>query len=144
MGNYVIGTRTTAAPAQVVWDIFVDVDSWPETFASHLEAAHLEGEVEPGATGWVQLKRPPLNSSFVVNRVVPGRNWSWTGKILWMELGFDHVVEPTDHGSRITFDVDLDGPLAAVMRPLMRLPYLSQMNRALDNLVETAEKTSIE
>lgn len=76
-----------------------------------------------------------------VDRVVPGR---WTGKISWMTLGFDHSVEPTDDGSRITFDVDLDGPLAGVMRPLLRPPYLSQMNRALDNLVETAEKTSTE
>ncbi len=42
-------------------------------------------------------------------------------------------------GCRVTFDIDLDGRLAAIARPLARLVYRPQMERALDLIVRRAE-----
>lgn len=55
-------------------------------------------------------------------------------------MRFDHRVEPIDNSrTRITFDVNVDGPMAGVLRPLFRLLYRPNMNLALDILVAEAE-----
>ena len=142
MGNFVDGTRTTTAKPEVVWDLLVDVDRWPNTFTPHLKQARLDGAVEVGATGWVQSKLPLPRSTFSITSVEDGRSWAWRGKVLWLTMDFDHRCEPVETGCRITFDVDLSGPLAGLVRPIARLSYRPQMNRALDLLVTTAERRS--
>ena len=62
--------------------------------------------------------------------------------MLWMTMDFDHRVEVVDTGTRIEFDVDLNGPLAALVRPLARLNYRPQMETALDLLVQHAEQAT--
>jgi hypothetical protein len=54
-------------------------------------------------------------------------------------MDFDHRCEPTETGCRVTFDVNLGGPLAGVVRPMARLIYRPQMERALDLLTQQAE-----
>jgi hypothetical protein len=139
MGNFVVGSRDAAASVASVWDLLVDVDRWPETFTPHLKAAHLDGRLQVGATGWVQTKLPLPRSSFVVTSVEEGRRWSWHGKLLWLTMDFDHRCQPTDTGCCVTFDVNLDGPLGSLVRPVARLTYRPQMERALDLLVQQAE-----
>lgn len=141
MGNFLEGSRETSARPEVVWDILADVDAWPETFAPHLEEAHLEGGIEVGAKGWVQTRIPIPRSHFVVTSVEERRSWTWTGKIMWLTMRFGHIVEAIDDSrTRILFDIDVDGPMAGVFRPLFRLQYRPNMNLALDRLVREAEK----
>ena len=90
MGNFVVGSRDVAASVATVWDLLVNVDLWPETFTPHLKAAHVDGRVQVGATGWVQTKLPLPRSSFVVTSVEEGRRWAWQGKLLWLTMDFDH------------------------------------------------------
>jgi hypothetical protein len=139
VGNFVEGRRDTQASSKAVWDLLAHVDLWPQTFAPHLKAAHLDGPLEVGATGWVQTKLPLPRSSFTITSVEEGRGWAWRGKLLWLTMNFDHSCEPTETGCRVTFDVDLDGPLAGVVRPVARLTYRPQMERALDLLIRQAE-----
>jgi hypothetical protein len=60
-----------------------------------------------------------------------GRSWA-----------FDHRIEVTESGARIEFDVDLNGPLAGIVRPVARLTYRPQMERALDLLSQQAERSA--
>jgi hypothetical protein len=76
-----------------------------------------------------------------VSAVDDGRSWEWQGRLLWPTLDHDHRCEPTDTGSNVTFEVSLNGPLAALVRPLASLIYRPQMNRALDLLVAIGEGT---
>ncbi|MDJ0961404.1 MAG: SRPBCC family protein [Acidimicrobiia bacterium] len=142
MGNFVEGARVTTADAAAVWALLVDVDRWPETFTPHLAAAQLDGGVEVGARGWVKTKLPLPRSTFTVTTVEDGRSWAWRGKMLWMTMDFDHRLETMDSRTRIEFDVDLSGPLAGIVRPLARLTYGPQMERALDLLVQHAERAT--
>ena len=139
MGNFVEGRRDTSASSEAVWVLLADVDLWPQTFTPHLKGAHLDGPLEVGATGWVQTKLPLPRSSFTVTSVEEGRGWRWQGKLLWLTMGFGHHCESIESGCRVTFDVDLDGPLAGVVRPMARLIYRPQMERALDLLIQRAE-----
>ena len=139
MGNFVVGTRDCTASPEGVWSLLADVDRWPETWAPHLAEAHLEGPPRLGASGWVRTRIPPIRSSFRVTSVQDGRNWAWTGRMLWLTLDFDHRCEPTPDGTRVTLDVSLSGVMGGVVRLLARPVYRRQMERALDLLVELAE-----
>lgn len=143
VGNFLEGSRETSASSAVVWDILANVDAWPETFTPYLKEAHLEGDIEVGSKGWVQTKIPIPRSYFEITAVEDDRSWEWTGKIMWLTMRFDHVVETLDESrTMIFFDIDVDGPMAGVFRPLIRLQYRRNMNLALDTLVAEAEKAS--
>lgn len=87
------------------------------------------------------MRRLPIETEFEVTSVDEPKNWSWRGRLVWLTMDFDHRIEDTPNGCRVTFDVDLEGPLAALIRPLARLVYRPQMERALDLLVACAEDT---
>jgi len=140
MGNFVEGVRESKADTGRIWDLLVDVGAWPDNFTPHLKEAHLDGELRVGATGWVKTTLPLPRSAFTVTSLDEGRSWEWEGPMLWLTLRFDHQLEATGAGSRVTFDVDLDGPLAGAVRPLARRVYRPQMERALDLLVKRAER----
>ena len=122
--------------------MLVDVERWPETFTPHLKAAHLDGALEVGATGWIRTKLPLPRAPFTVTSVEEGRSWAWRGKLLWQTLASSYRCEPTERGSRVTIDVSLNGPLVSILRPLARSIYRPQMERALDLLVENAQNRS--
>lgn len=139
MGNLVHGARDTAASCAAVWDLLADVDRWPDTFARHLKRARLAGPLEPGTEAVIENRSPPTKTTFVVHSVSPGSSFAWRGRIMGLTMDFDHRCQPAGTGSRVVFDVDLDGPLAGLIRPLVRPLYDPKMQRALDLLVELAE-----
>lgn len=62
---------------------------------------------------------------------------------MWLAMRFDHVVEAIhDSRNRMLFDVDVDGPMGAALRPLLRLQYQPNMSPALDTLAAEAERLS--
>jgi Polyketide cyclase / dehydrase and lipid transport len=141
MGNLVHGSRDTSATCDTVWDLLADVDRWPETFARHLKRARLDGPLEPGATAVVENRSPPTRTTFTVHSVSPGSHFAWSGTIMGLTIDFDHRCEPIEAGCRVVFDIDLDGPLAGLVRPLVRPFYEPKMQRALDLLIVLAEGT---
>ena len=103
MGNFVTSSRETSANCERVWAILADVDRWPDRFTPHLREAQLAGELAPGAEGWVRMKLPMPRSAFTVTEVDPGRSWAWRGKILWLDMHYNHLCEPSSGGCRVTF-----------------------------------------
>jgi hypothetical protein len=81
LGNFLEGARQAEASPELVWEILADVDRWPQTITPYLKAAHLDGGIEVGAKGWVQITPIP-RSHFEIDRVDDGRSWAWTGRIL--------------------------------------------------------------
>ena len=142
MGNLAHGSRETTASCDSVWDLLADVDRWPTTFARHLKQARLDGPLETGTTAVVENRSPPTRTTFTVHSVSPGRRFGWSGTIMGLTMDFDHRCESTEGGGcRVVFDVDLDGPLAGLIRPIVRPLYEPKMQRALDLLIQLAEGT---
>ena len=56
------------------------------------------------------------------------------GRFLWLELGYDHTIEPTDDGTRITFAVDGDGVGIASLGRLFAHIYARNLDRAIPRL----------
>lgn len=141
MGSFVTGSREIAASPSTVWAILADVEGWPMRFTPHLKSAALHGGLEVGTRGSVRMSLLPLESEFTITSVDEPKSWSWRGELAWLTMDFDHRIETTPGGCQVTFDVDLEGTLAPVIRPLARLVYRPQMERALDLLVACAEET---
>ena len=65
------------APAAIVWDVFADVERWPEWTASVERVVALDGPgIEVGQR--FEIKQPRLPKLvWEVTEVDPGRSWTW-------------------------------------------------------------------
>lgn len=106
-------SRDVAAPAQLVWDLLVDVASWPTWTDSMREVAPLSpGPLGPGAR--VRVRQPRLPSAtYTVRTLEPGRSFSWESAVPGVLTRALHRVDPDGEGCRLTLALDWSGPLAA-------------------------------
>ena len=65
------------APAEVVWDVFTDVEHWPDWTASVERIVALDGAgIDVGKR--FEIKQPKLpNLVWEVTEVEPGVSWTW-------------------------------------------------------------------
>ncbi len=97
--------RFIAAPPSVVWNVFVDLDAWPQwgptVSAAWLDPPHTR--LELGATGGVRTSLG-FGVPFTVTEFEPGRHWAW--KVAGIPATH-HRVEPADGGARASFAAPL-------------------------------------
>jgi uncharacterized membrane protein len=117
------------APARVVWDVFSDVERWPEWTASVTSLVALGG---PGiAVGKrFELKQPRMPKLvWEVTDVEPGRSWTWVQRSPGGLAKASHEVEAlSDHRTRVRQQIDQGGPIGALVGRAMR----SMTRRYLD------------
>ena len=88
-----------------------DMDTWPE-WNTDTEWVRLDGEFAQGATGTLKPKGGP-EVGFVVERLVPGREFVDVSKLFGARLTFAHLVnERSDGGSDVEVTSTMTGPLA--------------------------------
>jgi hypothetical protein len=138
VGNFVTGTRLTATHLGTL----AGCRAMARHFHATPQARASGGRPSCRSHRLVHTQIPLPKSPFEVTAVDAGTSWAWRGDILWLTLDFNHVVEPEGDGTRITFDLNLNGRGAALVRRLGRILYGRQMRRALDLLVEQAERDS--
>ena len=69
--------KEIAAPADVVWRVFSDVERWPEWTESVTKLTALDGpELRPGARFEIRQPRFP-KLVWRVTEVDPGSSWTW-------------------------------------------------------------------
>lgn len=105
MVHTVTVTGVSAAPPATVYDLLVDVDSWPRW--SGMETAELErpGDAEPHGVGSVRaLSRGRFRGRDRVVELVPDRRFAYTHEGLPVR-DYRAVVElePVPDGTRITW-----------------------------------------
>jgi len=113
------------APATVVWDVFSDVERWPEWTASVTSLVALDG---PGiAVGKRFAIKQPRMPKLVweVTDVEPGRSWTWVQRSPGGLTKASHDVEALSGGrARVRQQIDQGGPVGTLvglaMRPMTR------------------------
>ena len=117
------------APATVVWDVFSDVERWPEWTASVTSLIALDG---PGiAVGKrFEIKQPRMPKLvWEVTDVEPGRSWTWVQRSPGGLTKASHDVEALSGSrSRVRQQIDQGGPVGALVGLAMR----SMTRRYLD------------
>jgi hypothetical protein len=107
-------TLETTTEPEAIWQRWQDVDGWPD-WDEGLEWARLLGPLQVGS--WGSLKRKgSTRQRFLVEEVQEGRGFTCTGKRLLTRLRLVHQVEPSTLGSRVTYRLEVEGPMAWWLR----------------------------
>lgn len=109
-----------AAPASLVWEVFTDVERWPEWTASVTRLDALDG---PGlAVGKRFAIKQPRMPKLVwkVTEVDPGASWTWVQRSPGGLALARHDVIPTQDGRTVVRqEIDQQGPVGALVGRLM-------------------------
>ena len=109
------------APAPVVWDVFTDVERWPEWTASVERVVALDGPgIEVGKRFEIKQPRMP-RLVWQVTDVHPGVSWTWKQRSPGGTTLATHEVEAlTDARTAVRQRIDQRGPIGLTVGVLMR------------------------
>jgi len=111
---------TIAAPAREVFDIYVDVERWPEWTETMTTVQRLEpGPLVVGARA--RIKQPRLRKAvWEVTDFEPGRFFTWVSRMPGLVITARHVVTQAGDETNVTLSVEQSGLLAPVVGPLTK------------------------
>ncbi len=109
------------APATVVWDVFVDVERWPEWTDSVTRLVALDGaDLEIGRGYEISQPRMPT-LVWKVTEVDAGRSWTWRQTAPGGITTATHVVTPLSDGRTVVHQrIEQRGPIGVIVGRLMR------------------------
>lgn len=108
------------APASLVWDVFSDVERWPEWTASVTRVVALDGPgLDVGKRFEIKQPRMP-KLMWQVTEVVPGASWTWVQRSPGgSTLARHDVAATTDSRTLVRQRLDQRGPVGALVGRLM-------------------------
>jgi uncharacterized protein YndB with AHSA1/START domain len=109
------------APAAVVWDVFSDVERWPEWTASVTRLVALDGPgIAVGRRFGIKQPRMP-NLVWEVTAVEPGASWTWRQRSPGGTTLATHELEPQGDGRTLVRQrIDQRGPVGLAVGVAMR------------------------
>lgn len=108
------------APPPVVWDVFTDVEHWPDWTASVQKIVPLDGPgIEVGRRFEIKQPRMP-NLVWEVSEVDPGVSWTWVQRSFGGTTLATHEVVPSDEGTLVRQRIDQRGPVGTAVGVAMR------------------------
>ena len=112
---------TIDAPASLVWEVFTDVERWPEWTASVTELVGLDGR-ELAVGKRFQIKQPKLPTLvWQVIDLEPGVSWTWAQWSTGGSTLAHHTLSPLPEGRTLVRQaLDQRGPIGAIVGRLMR------------------------
>ena len=129
--------ETTALPENI-WAWWADVSGY-NAWDDGIEWAKLNGEFKVGASG--ELKpRGGRATVFTITEMVEGRSFSDLTKLPFARLRFQHSMEPTDMGARLTHCIEVEGPLAWIWVRVLQPALGASLPAAMRKLARLAEK----
>jgi hypothetical protein len=140
MPTYEASTVSQAAPG-ALWDAWIDVAGWSES--EHIESARIDGEFRPGAVIVSKAKGLP-RAMVKVTRVEPPELWADESASPGVRMTFDHLIEPTPDGTRLTERAHIQGLLAPLVAPLLRRRLEALFAASVAHVARTAERRAPE
>lgn len=103
------------APPQQVWEIYSDVERWPEWTASVTSVERLDSGPF-GLGSRARVRQPKLPTTvWTVTELVDGSHFLWEAKGPGVTTVGGHLVEADGDGTRATARLDQHGPGGAVI-----------------------------
>ena len=103
------------APAQDVFDVYSDVERWPEWTDSVTSVQLLDpGRLRVGSRARIRQPRLPTAEWQVVD-LVPGRSFSWTARGPGIRTTGRHLITGGDGPVTVTAALEQAGPLGPVL-----------------------------
>jgi hypothetical protein len=132
------GEVTSSALPSAFFACWADMASWPE-WNTDTEWVRLDGPFATGSTGELKPKGGP-KVKFVIESLVPEREFLDVSLLLGARLSFRHVVEPRgDRGCTVRVTITIDGPLARVWKRILGNGLATSLEPDLVRLAARAE-----
>jgi hypothetical protein len=132
-------TRETTATREQVWELWADVPSRTRWDAD-LEYARLDGPFRAGSTGEVKLEGQPARK-FLITHCKPLEGYTDRFFLpLYGKMDWHHTIRETKDGLEVTFKIEVSGPSALILAPIMRNILQDDLPPTVDKLVSLAEK----
>ncbi len=109
--------HVAAVEPAAIWQLWQDVASWPAWDAS-IVSARLDGPFAVGTQGVIEPEGQG-ELPFHLTAVEPGRGFTDETGFGPVALRFSHRVEAVDGGARIVVGVEVEGPGAAEIGPMV-------------------------
>lgn len=108
------------APAQLVWEVFSDVESWPEWTASVTSLVARDG-AGLAIDKRFAIKQPGMSKLvWKVSEIDPGSSWTWVQRSPGVRVSARHWVIPQPGGrTLVRQQLDQRGVLGALVGRLM-------------------------
>ncbi|MDX1885115.1 SRPBCC family protein [Mycolicibacterium sp. 120270] len=130
------------APAKLVWDVFSDVERWPEWTASVTSLRALDG---PGlAVGKrFEIKQPRLPKLvWEVTALDEGRSWTWEQRAPGGRTIAAHEVHADGDRTRVKQRLDQQGPVGSLVGRMMRGTTKRYLDLEAEGLKARSEQLS--
>lgn len=128
-----------AAPVDRVWDVTMDVESWPEHTTSMTSVERLDdGPLAIGSTARIKQPAQPIRT-WTVTVLEPKARFAWATKAMGMRMTGSHQLTPIAVGTRNTLTVDIEGGLAPVLGLVMRGPIRKAITAENEGFKAAAE-----
>jgi uncharacterized membrane protein len=110
---------TIGAPIEQVWDVFQDVERWPEWTASMSSVELLDSnELTVGARARIKQPRLP-RLVWTVTAIEPGRSWTWRTRGPGATTTATHLLERLDDTTtRVEQTIEQVGVLGVIVARL--------------------------
>jgi len=126
---------TVDVPIHEAWDRLADVESWT-SWAKHIKRVTVQppGPLTARSSGAFRLVGG-ARSTFRMETYEPPTRWRWVGRFLTVDVHYDHVFEPVDHGhTRLLWTVEGEGRGAGSLGRVFGAIYARNLDRAIPNL----------
>ena len=134
-------TRETTATREQIWELWADVPNRTRWDAD-LEYAKLHGPFRAGSTGEVKLEGQAARK-FLITYCEPLQGYTdrfflpFYGKMDW-----HHTISETKGGREVTFKIEVSGPSAFILAPIMRNILQDDLPPTVDKLISLAEEAT--
>lgn len=110
------------APVARVWELTLDVESWPNHTPTMTSVERLGGlPLEVGSE--VRIKQPGQRERvWTVRKLEPQSRFVWSARAMGTTMTATHELAETATGTRQTLSVELDGGLSGVIGALISRP----------------------
>ena len=135
-------TFTVNTSPEQTWETLTAAADWP-TWAHHIRQVKLTppGPVRPTTKAAIKLTNG-TSTKVTVTEFVDGRRFRWDGTFLWLDLAYDHRIEPVEgRRTKVTFAVDGGGLGVNTIGRLLAAIYARNLDRAIPRL-QTQLRTS--
>lgn len=130
-----------SAPIERVWDLTMDVETWPDITPTMTSVELLDTPLQLGSDA--RIKQPGQRQrTWTVTELEPQRSFAWSTKMLGLSMTGAHHLEATDDGTRNTLIVDIEGSFAPIIGPLLKRPIAKAIAAENDGFREAAERPS--
>lgn len=127
---------TTSKTPEQIWQRYASPETW-HTWDHETEWAKLNGPFAAGSTISFKAKGGPQISTFIAT-CEPNQRVTDVTKFFLATLVFDHVLEPTAEGTRVTHTVTISGPLTFFWKRVVGYNIAAGLPTSMQNLVNAA------